>query len=409
MTKRAPRKVKLKQHSTRFLPGLVSVLVAIFAINLIGVRQPAAQGPLDDRYTKSLTMKWLAQCYTQDCVYQGMESITKDAGPAAALASLNYYVHNVPNYLPGDNHLRAHHVGYQLFRSYGLSTKVFSSCGSDFNNGCMHGYIEEAEAHIKGSSASSLADELCKPILIGSSYSYNQKHFCYHGIGHAVMEDVNYNLAAALNQCDAFGDPIAQIGCWQGVFMENEWGYVSHITDNGTFSKTDPMAPCDNVTEKYVTQCYMNQEGYLLNRYNDFKKAAQACEKAGPNAGVCVESLGLTAAAESWQPLLLQGRSAGGLESNAWLLCQEVPKAYTSNCVEGAVFNILALDGLDFKRASIFCGLVGASFQKDCFSSIGQYAWVQTPAPNPPKVESYCQQLPPKWQSTCREGTAQHA
>jgi len=409
MIKRAPLKIRLKQYS-RYPLGLIGVaVVVLLAINLIGTRHPAAQGQLDDRYTKSLTMKWLAQCYTQDCVNQGMENITKNAGPEAALASLHYYVDNVPNYLPGDNHLRAHHVGYQLFRSYGLSTKVFLECGSDFNNGCMHGYIEEAETHIKGSSASTLADELCKPILAGSAYSYNQKHFCYHGIGHAIMEDVNYDLTAALNQCDAFGNQIAQIGCWQGAFMENEWGYVSHIIDNGTFSKTDPMAPCDNVAEKYVTQCYMNQEGYLFYRYdNDFQKSAQACVAAGDNAGVCVESLGLAATAESWQPLLLKGQNAGSLESNAWLLCQEAPKAYASNCVIGAVFNILALDGLDFKRSSIFCGLVGSSFQRDCFSSIGQYAWVQTPAPNPPKVESYCLQLPADWQAACREGAKQH-
>lgn len=192
--------------------------------------------------------------------------------------------------------------------------------------------------------------------------------------------------------------------------MENEWGYVSRITDNHTFSKTDPMAPCDNVAEKYVTQCYMNQEGYLFDIYNnDFRKASQACLKAGQNAGVCVESLGLTASAEAWQPLLLKGRDAGGFESNAWLLCQDAPRQYISNCVIGSVFNILALDGLDFNRSSKFCGLVDTAFQKDCFSSIGQYAWVQTPMPNPQKVESYCQQLPPKWQAACRQGTTQHA
>lgn len=408
MIRRAPLKLSLLRRGRRPLSLLV-VAVVILAVGLIGARHPAAQDSLNDSYIKSLTMKWLGQCYTQDCVYKGIEAITKNAGPEAALASMEYYVHDVPNYLPGDNHLRAHHVGYQLFRSYGLSTKAFLRCGSDFNNGCMHGYIEEAEGSIKGSSASSLANELCLPILDSSAYSYNQKHFCYHGVGHAIMEDVDYNLAAALKECDAFGNDIAEIGCWQGVLMENEWGYVTHITDNGTFSKTDPMEPCDSIAQKYVTQCYMNQEGYLFYRYdNDFKKSAQACEKAGDNGGVCVESLGLAASAESWQPLLLKGRNAGSLESNAWLLCQDVPKQYTGNCVEGAVFNILALDGLDFKRSSIFCGLVGTAYRKDCFSSIGQYAWVQTPAPNPPKVESYCKQLPPKWQSTCREGTAQH-
>jgi len=403
--------LKIKPQYSRYLLGLLCVVVAILvAINLIGARHPSAQGSLNDRYIKTLTIKWLAQCYTEKCIDQGIERITENAGPEAALASLDYYVHSVANYIPGDNHLRAHHVGYQLFLSYGLSTKEFLRCGSDFNNGCMHGYIEEAEDHIKGSSASSLADELCRPILSSSSYSYNQKHFCYHGIGHAIMEDVDYDLFAALKQCDAFGDQIAQIGCWQGTFMENEWGYVSRITDNGTFSTTDPMAPCNKVAQKYVTQCYMNQEGYLFYRYdNDFKKAGQACVAAGQNAGVCVESLGLAASGEAWQPLLLKGRDAGDLESNAWLLCQEVPKQYTSNCVIGAVFNILALDGLDFSRSSKFCGLVGSEFQKDCFSSIGQYAWIQTPAPNPPKVENYCLQLPPNWQPTCREGTKQHA
>lgn len=408
MTRWAIQKIKPTQNS-RYLLSAASILAAVIGFTLIHTSHPAAQNLPNNRYIKTLAVKWLAQCYTQDCVDKGLERITRDAGPEAALASLQYYVHDVPNYLPGDDHLRAHHVGYQLFRTYGLSSDTFLRCGSDFNNGCMHGYIEEAEQDIKGSSASGLADKLCKPILNGSSYSYNQKHFCYHGIGHAIMEDVDYNLKVALDQCDAFGKPIAQIGCWQGAFMENEWGYVSHITDNGTFSKTDPMAPCDKVAQKYVTQCYMNQEGYLFYRYNnDFKKSAVACEQAGDNAGVCVESLGLSASAESWQPLLLKGRNAGDIESNAWLLCQDAPKAYTGNCVEGAVFNFLALDGLDFTRSSIFCGLVGTAYQKDCFSSIGQYAWIQTPAPNPKKVQSYCLQVPSNWQSTCREGTKQH-
>ena len=191
--------------------------------------------------------------------------------------------------------------------------------------------------------------------------------------------------------------------------MENEWGYVTKITDNGTFSKTDPMAPCDNVDQKYVTQCYMNQEGYLFFRYdNDFRQSAQACVGAGQNAGVCVESLGLAASAEAWQPLLLKGRDAGDLESNAWLLCQDAPKGYTGNCVTGAVFNILALDGLDFSRSSDFCGLVAAAYQRDCYSSIGQYAWVQTRDPTPKKVENHCLQLPVRWQPACREGAKQH-
>jgi len=408
MKKRAPLKKQLKQRS-RYLLCLVAIVVAVFAVNATSTRQPAAQSSPDNGYIKSLTMKWLAQCYTQDCVYQGIENITKNAGPETALASLHYYVDDVSNYLPGDNHLRAHHVGKELFLMYGLNVKDFLRCGNDFNNGCMHGYIEEAEAQINGSSAISLADELCEPILAGPNYSYNQKHFCYHGVGHAVMGDVNYNLPAALAECDTFDSQIAQIGCWQGVFMENEWGYVSKITNNGTFSKTDPMAPCDKEAAKYVTQCYMNQEGYLFDIYNnDFHKAAQACLRAGSNAGVCVESLGLSASGESWQPLLLENSNVSNLESNAWTLCQEAPKQYVGNCVEGAVFNILALDGLNFSRSSEFCGLVGAAYQASCYSSIGQYAWVQTPAPNPAKVESYCGQVPPKWQPTCRQGTKQH-
>ena len=408
MNRRLPLKIKLNQFS-KYIFVLIAVVVAALVINLADAGRPDAQHSLNNRYIKNLTMKWLAQCHTQECVNQGMQSITANAGPEAALASLDYYAHEVANYLPGDNHLRAHSVGKQIFLSNGLSTEAFLRCGSSFNNGCMHGYIETAEDNIKGSSASSLADEICRPLLTASTYSFNQKHFCYHGIGHAIMEDVDYNLTESLAQCDAFGDQIAQIGCWQGVFMENEWGYVSRITDNGTFSRTDPMAPCNKVAQKYVTQCYMNQEGYLFHIYNnDIKKAGQACLQAGVNAGICIESLGLSASAENWQPLLLKGRGAGDVEANAWLLCQEVPKQYISNCVIGAVFNILALDGLDFMRSSKFCGLVGSAYQRDCYSSIGQYAWVQTREPNPKKVESYCLQLPSKWQPTCREGTKQH-
>lgn len=398
-----------RKHQNLSLVGIAFIALIVISLGLASAHHSSAFYSSGNAYIKSLTNKWLAQCYTQDCVYNGMEKLTAQAGPKLALQSLEYYVHNVPNYLPGDDHLRAHHVGYQLFRTYGLSTKAFLMCDPDFNNGCMHGYIEEAQAKLHG-SAWSLGNELCKPLNIKTTNSYNQKHFCYHGVGHAIMEDVNYNLTAALKECDSYNDVVAETGCWQGAFMENEWGYVSKIADNGTFSRNDLMAPCDHVAQKYQTQCYMNQEGYLLNVFNnDPYKAAKACQAAGDNAGVCAESLGLTASAEAWQPLLLKTKYTGNREADAWTICRGFPQQYIINCVTGAVFNILALDGLDFSGASRFCGLVNSAYQTDCYSDIGQYAWVQTPAPNPKKVDSYCIQVPSRWQATCRQGATQHA
>lgn len=398
-------KFKINQR----LPLIVLAVLAIAALGFVSINHPSAAEPKIGKESKFLAQKWLAQCYKQECINSGLKSITAQQGTEAALDALEYYKHYVSNYLPGDDHLRAHQIGEQTFISYGLSSKVVLRCGTDFNYGCMHGYIEEAEAKIKGSDSLSLSKILCDPIEDSSNYSFNMKHFCYHGIGHAIMEDVDYDLQAALDQCDQLKDEIAQNGCWQGVFMENVFGFTSGETDNGTFSKTDPLAPCDAVAKKYQSQCYVNQEGYLFSYFHmDVYKAAQACLAAGDQTGNCIEGIGLSASSEVWQPVLLKDKNTGSIESNAWLICQQFPTDYITSCVTGAVFQLLEADGLNFSRASKFCGLVGAKSQNECFRSIGRYAGVEA-ARGSQSPASYCSQLPLERQTVCRQGAGERS
>lgn len=383
---------------------LISAAILVLAVVVVAVwPRHEAPNPVPASSSQTLAQKYLAPCKKQDCINTNLQTITAKYGTKAALGSLQYYVDDIPGSLPGDNHLRTHYIGYQTVKSYGMNSHAFLQCTIIYDYGCMHGFIEQMIWD--GITPDKAAKMICGPVESNPKYSSNMKYYCYHGIGHGVMDYEDYNLQNALNMCDELGSQLAQTGCWQGVFMENVSAYVSNAEDNGDFTKADPLSPCDKVASKYQRECYINQEGALFKLFNwNAAQSANACLGAADETETCMEAIGLAASSAPWQKILLTSYGSSSLEYNSWQICQEFPAAYISSCVAGAVTQILEQDGLNFARANTFCSLVANSSATACYQRIGTYTTLQVG--NPSKAAGYCDQLSSKGQQTCRQAAS---
>ena len=164
----------------------------------------------------------------------------------------------------------------------------------------------------------------------------------------------------------------AQEACWQGVFMENVDAALEGREQKGLFKLEDPLAPCDQLDEKYQYQCFINQSGWLMKFYQrDVSKAAQACLNA-PVASVtpCSQAIGLLAASAPWQPLLLQRDERKTFLQDAWTICQKFPETSVGQCVVAALDNLMNSDTVDIQQARAFCDIVSEKYRTVCLDRI---------------------------------------
>jgi hypothetical protein len=393
------RRISRRFKNILYLSSLCLALIPmVYGVYYAGHRLGTSDGASD---TRSIVEKWLVPCKQQKCINTSLQKITAKYGTQKALDSLQYYVDKVPDSLKGDNHLRAHYIGYQSLKSFGMTGQAFLECTIIYDYGCMHGFIEQMIWD--GMTPGKTAEKLCRPVESSQSYSSNMKYYCYHGIGHGVLDYYDYDLTASLQFCDTLASQLGQTGCWQGVFMENVSAYTIGEKHNGTFSKTDPLAPCDVVEAKYQRECYINQEGYLFSFYDwDAGKAAYACLGAGEQIGTCMEGIGLAASSVPWQHILLKDKITISLGENAWMICQKFPAGYVTGCVTGAVTQILENDGVNFKQAANFCAVVDSASNTACYRRIGEYTRLQVA--DRAKAAAYCGQLVKEWRQICRLG-----
>lgn len=272
-----------------------------------------------------------------------------------------------------DDHLHAHEIGRETAKLLGITPEAFSKCPTEYNYGCQHGFFEYALSKTK--SYKEAAMRICENVQAESTpklYSY-----CYHGVGHGLMMALAYNLDKSLEVCNELPNQTAQVGCWQGSFMENSNAAVTNEEKVLAFSKTDPLSPCNKVEERYKWQCYINHAGYLMKvTHIDVQKAVQICLSA-PDGGTkpCIQSIGLMTTNPIWQKQVKGVDTVLDSKKNvevAWQICSEMPPQAQEDCVIGAVGNILNFDETNIKRVTNFCSIVDPILKKTCFTQIGQ-------------------------------------
>lgn len=299
-----------------------------------------------------------------------------------------------------DEHQLGHQIGRQTAESFGVNDQAFLLCPmAELNGGCQHGFFEFVLGRTETTTAA--ADLICKELQDG--YAVKFYFYCYHGVGHGVMMSAAYDLDRALGICDQFDNPLAQDGCWQGVFMENVNAGMGGYARDGVFSTEDPLEPCDNLEDKYRHECYVNHAGYLMMLFNnDVGAATNACLQAGDYIKSCMESIGLMVTNPVWQAPLFGDLSSESFEQIAWDLCQEFPTNYIDSCVVGGIDNIHNFDKFDLSRAVGFCQTVGPDYQISCYRRMGFNLFNQSV--NTDDVVKACDTLEGDFREACLDG-----
>ena len=210
--------------------------------------------------------------------------------------------------------------------------------------------------------------------LENNKYSAKFIFYCYHGVGHGVMDSEAYYLKASLLVCDSLDSVIGRDGCWQGAFMENVNAGMRGEAPKGAFSQTDPLFPCNEVQEKYRHECYINHAGWLMKFFgSDVNKAIAACLNAQNYKNICLQSIGLMATNPVWQPALLKDPNYNNKDTTevAKEICLKFPQEYREQCVVAGVDNILNFDELNTSRAQKFCDIIDLDFKNLCYRRIG--------------------------------------
>lgn len=319
----------------------------------------------------NLYQKTLEKCPNKllSCFDAHIKEITKEYGPTASLGVLKILQENGFIDKTVDDHQIAHSTGRETADIFGVNGAAFLSCPTSFNYGCQHGFFEAALVKVK--PAKKAIDEICGSL--GPEYSTKFKFYCYHGVGHGVLDSTAYDLKAALDICDTL-DQRGADGCWQGVFMENVNAGMRDEAPKGIFSLIDPLAPCNKVEDKYRHECYINHAGWLMKFYSNdadrLDKAVQACLGAENYVNVCLQSLGLMATNPVWQSALIKNTHTN-TEETAKEICLKFPKQYREQCIVAGVDNILNFDETNTSRAQTFCDIIEPDFQNACYRHIG--------------------------------------
>jgi len=304
------------------------------------------------------------------CVRKFLVKVTDDYGPKAALGVMERLQRDNRVDRAVNDHDMAHSVGRETAKDYGSNFKAFDLCPITFNYGCSHGFFEYVLA--RTDTPKEAATTICES-LNGSDHFLTAGFSCYHGVGHGIMMAEAYNVQNSLKACNTLPKDTAKDGCWQGVFMENVNAGMTNRALPGVFKRSDPLAPCDKVGDRYKHECFINHSGWLMTvAHNNVSKGTRYCLKAkGRFKSSCLQSIGLMVTNPVWQTTLAPELANRPPAEIAATLCSRFPAVGRPDCVIAGVDNLANFDQLDVTRELAFCAAVDSSFRGACYRQIG--------------------------------------
>ena len=304
------------------------------------------------------------------CVRKFLVEVTVDYGPKAALGVMERLQRDNRVDRAVNDHDMAHAVGRGTAKDYGSNFKAFDLCPITFNYGCSHGFFEYVLA--RTDTPKEAATTICES-LNGSDHFLTAGFSCYHGVGHGIMMAEAYNVQNSLDACNTLPKDTAKDGCWQGVFMENVNAGMTNRALPGEFKRSNPLAPCDKIGDRYKHECFINHAGWLMTvARNDVAKGTRYCLKAkGKFKSSCWQSIGLMVTNPVWQTTLAPELASRPPAETAAALCTRFPASGRPDCVIAGVDNLANFDQLNVTRERAFCAAVASSYSSACYRQIG--------------------------------------
>lgn len=295
------------------------------------------------------------------CYMDYYEYIVKDKGVPVAFNVLKAD-YAVNPYVVSQCHPLTHVIGRVATELYPRVYDAFEHGDPYCWSGYYHGVMEKIIEKIGVEKIAIELDQICDGITGKEVYSFDYYN-CVHGLGHGLMAIYDNELFKSLEVCDNLSGVWEQSSCYGGVFMEN-----IIIDGQGEFTKylklSDPIYPCNAVSERYKTSCYLMQTSYALKATgHDFAKVFEICRNGDQNYKMlCWQSLGRDASGQS-------SSNAEATRAKCYLGINQEEKLH---CVIGAVKDFISYFHSDVE-AKNFCSTLSDDLKQGCLDTAVAY------------------------------------
>ena len=189
-------------------------------------------------------------------------------------------------------HPLAHEIGHLAFAKYHSVTTAEGyareTCWSGYHHGLMESYISQ----FSDKQLRARMNGICKQ---DPSHPYSLAYYnCWHGLGHGLTIRWQQDIFHALRFCNAIGHEWERESCYSGVFMQNIVANGSGMHRSVDLKPSDPIYPCDAVTEREKPSCYLMQTSYVLQVKGwKLPVAFRICDRVEARyVGTCYRSMG---------------------------------------------------------------------------------------------------------------------
>lgn len=295
-------------------------------------------------------------------------------------------------------HPIAHAIGrYALVKHKNLGD-AFQSCDFSCHSGCYHGVMErmfftqeeidKGQQHLTFDQMAERVPDICLPKNFANP-STSIIFQCLHGIGHAILYTLDYNLRDALAVCDKLPTQYDRSSCYGGVFMENVTAFAKHKRD---IKSGDMLYPCNSVDNRYQYDCYLMQTSIMTELGASREQLAENCNAASESGkDACFISIGrdLSNYVRTGQSYLVKD------------ICENSVGKFgkTDKCLAGAIYALID-NTWDGKYAFPFCDSLSANNVINCVQMAKQY-YQSVYQPGWDKINSECIQLATQNPAAC--------
>jgi hypothetical protein len=294
-------------------------------------------------------------------------------------------------------HPITHAVGRYSLQKHGNVGDAFEACDYTCHSGCYHGVMErlfyseeELAAGVQHLSLEDLQERI-PGICDADNFNDPSRPVifqCLHGVGHAILYTLDYNLEESLEACDYFATTYERTSCYGGVFMENVTAFE---TDKRDYDYSDAQYPCNKVGDSYKRQCYLMQTSVMADIGLTQQEIVDACYDAGDYRTECFKSVGRD----------LSNNVRTGNPQYVADTCQTGYTRYTEECIRGSIYALID-NSWDGKYAYQLCNLLNDEQKGSCYENASFYLKA-TKEYDTRDIEEGCEKFAGDNVDTCKE------
>jgi hypothetical protein len=276
----------------------LAVFFALHGISELKTAAISSDGDGANLSNASASLSSIEDCLSdiprlEDCADSRVEKLLETKSTKDLLAELDSLGKSNGVWLQ-QCHPVVHVIGRMTFKKAGTLHAAFAACDQTCHSGCYHGAMERSfglEDEVGGIHSKLPAELIMEkaPTVCATGFEeLSLKFQCLHGLGHAVLFFLSYNISTALAACDTLPENWDRQSCYGGLFMEN----IVAADKSKRYLNSDPHFPCNALDAKYGYACYQMQTSRMLELGLSYPQIAAECAKAGNFTEPCFVSMG---------------------------------------------------------------------------------------------------------------------